>query len=225
MGAGFSTSSDAITAAAVALELRELSSAVESTPLAIQTAEQREQLAVRLEALAAQLRKPGKDQGEAAALNNSNTPRAHDATTVPAKATELDATAVPDEIRANEAATAKPTELQDGDKEKKKMAALAEAAAAAMAEALPYEDDKSEEAWKELGGASFEAELRVDEALGGSPVRLVDARFIIELERQGGILVRRQDLPESAFLSLEQIKRLPKGGNAGDCLRVISTSQ
>ena len=86
-------------------------------------------------------------------------------------------------------------------------------------------EDVDEATWKKLSGAELEPALEVDDTLGGSPVRLVDARYIIELERQGGILVRRQDLPESAFLSLEQIKRLPKGGKYDDCLRVISTSQ
>ena len=84
--------------------------------------------------------------------------------------------------------------------------------------------DDSMEAWNEYDGALIETELRVDEELGGSPVRLIDARFLVQLAEQGGIFIRRQDLPETAFLSLDTIKRLPKGGESGDCLRVISIS-
>ena len=71
------------------------------------------------------------------------------------------------------------------------------------------------------------ADLRsfVDEALGGSPVRLVDARFLIELAERGGRLCRRQDLPEEAFVRPEALRRLPRGGKANDCLRILSISQ
>ena len=75
----------------------------------------------------------------------------------------------------------------------------------------------------EFGGTALEPALRVDEELGGSPVRLVDARFIVELAERGGKLCRRQDLPDAAFLSLETIRRLPRG--SGDCLRLIAISQ
>ena len=85
-------------------------------------------------------------------------------------------------------------------------------------------DDKAGEAWLEYDGASIESELRVDQELGGSPVRLVDARYLIELEQQGGIFIRRQDMPESAFLSLDTVKQLPAGGQYNDCLRIISIS-
>ena len=60
------------------------------------------------------------------------------------------------------------------------------------------------------------------EALGGSPVRLVDARFLIELAERGGRLCRRQDLPEEAFVSPEALRRLPLGIG---CLRIVSISQ
>ena len=85
-------------------------------------------------------------------------------------------------------------------------------------------DDKAGEAWLKYDGASIESELRVDQELGGSPVRLVDARYLIELEQQGGIFIRRQDMPESAFLSLDTVKQLPAGGGSSDCLRIISIS-
>ena len=76
---------------------------------------------------------------------------------------------------------------------------------------------------EEYDGAALEPALRVDEALGGSPVRLVDARFLIELAERGGRLCRRQDLPEEAFVSPEALRRLP--GGRGYCLRIMSISQ
>ena len=82
---------------------------------------------------------------------------------------------------------------------------------------------ENEWAWKEFDGAALEPALRVDEALGGSPVRLVDARFLIELADRGGRLCRRQDLPEEAFVRPEALRRLPKG--KGGCLRIMSISQ
>ena len=111
-------------------------------------------------------------------------------------------------------------------------AALSAAAAAVRAapiETFLRESEKkwekwkeNEWAWKEFDGAALEPALRVDEALGGSPVRLVDARFLIELAERGGRLCRRQDLPEEAFVSPEALRRLPE---ASDCLRIMSISQ
>ena len=99
------------------------------------------------------------------------------------------------------------------------------AAAQAAAEARQRDkNDESQTAWKEYNGAKLEAVLRIDEALGDSPVKLVDARFIIEVYKRGGLLCRRQDIPEGAFLTLEEVKQLPKGGNSGDCLRICSAS-
>ena len=84
--------------------------------------------------------------------------------------------------------------------------------------------DEHEEAWKEYGGHELEAALAKDEALGDSAVRLVDARVLVELDKRGGRLVRRQQLPDAAFLTLEDLKRLPNGGQADDCLRIASAS-
>ena len=97
-------------------------------------------------------------------------------------------------------------------------------AAAAVAKAKPLEEDRDEGAWDEYNGALLEPALRVDKSLGDSPVKLVDARFLIELAERGGTLCRRQDLPAAAFVSLEALKRMPKGGRIGDCLRVIAVS-
>ena len=77
---------------------------------------------------------------------------------------------------------------------------------------------------RDFDGARLEAALTKDEELGDSAVRLLDARFIVELAKRGGRLVRRQELPDAAFLSLEEVKRLPRGGYNGDCLRAGSVS-
>jgi hypothetical protein len=60
--------------------------------------------------------------------------------------------------------------------------------------------------------------------LADSAVRLVDARFLIELHKRGGRLPRRQLLPDGAFLTLDELKRLPKGGFGEGCLRIAATS-
>ena len=108
--------------------------------------------------------------------------------------------------------------------EHQRLAALAAASGVAVTKMPPLEDCTRDRAWDQYDGASLESELHVDEELGESAVRLIDARYLIELARQGGIFVRRQDLPEAAFLSLEALKRLPKGGKSADCLRIISVS-
>ena len=69
--------------------------------------------------------------------------------------------------------------------------------------------------WTDLGGHELEPALRC-----GS-VRLVDARFIVELSDRGQLFERRQNVPDSAFLSLEQLQQ---GEHLNDCLRIISVS-
>ena len=113
--------------------------------------------------------------------------------------------------------------LRPADAEAAILSAALSAAAAAV-RAAPIETFLEEdEYWEENNGAALEPALRVDEALGGSPVRLVDARFLIELAERGGRLCRRQDLPEEAFVSPEALRRLPWG--KGGCLRIMSISQ
>jgi len=87
-----------------------------------------------------------------------------------------------------------------------------------------WHQDRRKEAWTEFNGSVLETALTVVEELGQSPVRLVDARFIVELAKRSGRLPRRQDLPEECFISLEKLKRLPKGGMGDDCLRIIAIS-
>ena len=106
---------------------------------------------------------------------------------------------------------------------KVRSAALSAAAAAVRAAPIETFLREDEAAWEECDGAALEPALRVDEALGGSPVRLVDARFLIELAERGGRLCRRQDLPEEAFVSPEALRRLPEGGSCS--LRIMSISQ
>ena len=105
---------------------------------------------------------------------------------------------------------------------------LAEAASAAVASEPPLKENASEGAWNMFGGALLEAELRVDEKLGESPVRLIDARFLVKLAELGGTLVRRQDLPKAAFLSLEAVRRLRQARgtrNATGDVKVPGVSQ
>ena len=78
--------------------------------------------------------------------------------------------------------------------------------------------------WIRFGGQSLEAPLTLLEELGDSPVRLVDARFLVALARKGGILLRRQDLPDAAFVSLHRLKEMRSGGPYGQSLRLVCIS-
>ena len=99
---------------------------------------------------------------------------------------------------------------------------IAKEAAAAVAAAEPLKLEKNDEWWREKGGADLESALQVDPEHGDSPVALIDARYIVELWKRGGKILRRQDLPKEAFIDLETVKRLPWG--KGGCLRVIAVS-
>ena len=113
----------------------------------------------------------------------------------------------------------------DPDGAEAAICSAARAAAATAVRAKPVEGflQEDEYYWKVCDGAALEPALRVDEELGDSPVRMVDARYIIELGERGGRLCRRQDLPEEAFVSVEALRRLPYGN--GDCLRMMGISQ
>ena len=95
---------------------------------------------------------------------------------------------------------------------------------AARARAKDEELHAEDEAWNKHDGAALEASLRHDAKLGGAPVRLLDARFLIELWRYKGRLCRRQALPNDAFLTLEQLQRMPAGGVEANCLRVAAVA-
>ena len=75
--------------------------------------------------------------------------------------------------------------------------------------------------WLKLGGDEFRDVLVVNQDLGDSPVRLVDARYLIELASTGGLLKHRQALPEKAFISLAALQKMDSGRGA---LRVIVLS-
>ena len=99
---------------------------------------------------------------------------------------------------------------------------IAKEAAAAVAAAEPLKLEEDDRIWREKGGADLESALQVDPDHGDSPVALIDARYIVELWKRGGKILRRQDLPKEAFIDLETVKRLPMGNGA--CLRVIAVS-
>ena len=80
-----------------------------------------------------------------------------------------------------------------------------------MAAAEPLKLEEDDRIWRKNGGADLESALQVDPEHGDSPVALIDARYIVELWKRGGKILRRQDLPKEAFLDLETVKRLPGG--------------
>ena len=82
--------------------------------------------------------------------------------------------------------------------------------------------EKNDKEWRKKGGGALESALQVDPEHGDSPVALIDARYIVELWKRGGKILRRQDLPKEAFIDLKTVKRLPAGNGA--CLRVIAVS-
>ena len=75
---------------------------------------------------------------------------------------------------------------------------------------------------RQFGGGEIEPLLIHDPELGGSPMALVDARFLIFLANKGGRLCRRQDLPLECFLDLPTLRRLPRGHARS--LRVVCLS-
>ena len=134
---------------------------------------------------------------------------------------ELAALAKMTEMAGQAAVNASATRAAGPDGENAKIVA---AAGEAVAKAEPLKLREDDELWREfLDGAALESAQRADPEHGDSPVRLVDARYIVELSKRGGKIVRRQELPEEAFIGLDTLKRLP-WGNGGNCLRVIAVS-
>ncbi len=106
--------------------------------------------------------------------------------------------------------------------EDKENVTIVAAAGEAVAKAEPLILMQDDGDWREWNGAALESALEADPEHGDSPVRLVDARYIVELSRRGGKIVRQQELPEEAFIGLDTLKRLD--GGYGFCLRVIAVS-
>lgn len=104
------------------------------------------------------------------------------------------------------------------------VAAAAAATAARAAEEEEAIDVNDEGVWTSHGGTELEPSLTIDPQLGDSPVKLLDARFLIELSARGGTLRCRQELPEEAFMPLHTLRRMAAGGLGGACLRVIAVS-
>ena len=77
--------------------------------------------------------------------------------------------------------------------------------------------------WSCNDGEALEAALVDDPVHGAPPIRLVDARFFIELDKLNGRLPRRQDLPERAFVPLSRLRRMSKGYLETD-LRILCVS-
>lgn len=83
------------------------------------------------------------------------------------------------------------------------------------------DSDVHECRWRANDGISLEKPLAQDTL--GTAIRLVDARFLIALAKANCPLVRRQDLPDKAFLDLNFIKRM-EGGYFDSDLRIICVS-
>ena len=66
--------------------------------------------------------------------------------------------------------------------------------------------------------------MSVWEALTKGHVRLVKMSWIIEWSKAGKILARRQDLPEEAFISVDELKALYGKGNRDGVLPIIAIS-
>ena len=54
-------------------------------------------------------------------------------------------------------------------------------------------------------------------------MRLVYAHYLVELADRGQVLVRRQDMPEDAFVPLERLQSI-RGEGVGGMLRVLVVS-
>ena len=79
-------------------------------------------------------------------------------------------------------------------------------------------------AWARWAGKTLEASMSGEIAGGEPAVRLIDARYLIELAERGGVLPRRQNLPEDAFLDLAHVRHMTETGFGGGALRVIAVS-
>ena len=63
---------------------------------------------------------------------------------------------------------------------------------------------------------------RTTEASVSAPVRLIDARYLVKLADSGGLMVRRQDAPKEAFISLKALRHMPEGCERSLRILVVS---
>ena len=135
-----------------------------------------------------------------------------------------------DDYSARYASELSPAETMSGEATRHSVKAAAAAAdlilleaahesAAERAEKQHWNED--DQTWSEFDGGQLESALAVDESLGDSPVRLLDARFLIRLADRGGWLRSRQGLPDEAFIDLPMLRFL-KAGHTG--LRIVCVS-
>ena len=89
---------------------------------------------------------------------------------------------------------------------------------------LPEDAAIDLENWNYNGGEELVSALEYDEELGDSPVALVDARYLISLADQGGILPRRQQLPTTAFVSIAALKRMSSSSSFMAALPIVVVS-
>ena len=114
--------------------------------------------------------------------------------------------------KAAEQAAREAEEARLAQAARARQVAVKEAVGAAAAKRTWDRRDVNATGWVRFGGASLEAALSVSKPLGEAPVRLVDARYLVELARGGGVLPRRGELPDDAFLSLEAVRTMVDTG-------------
>ena len=76
--------------------------------------------------------------------------------------------------------------------------------------------------WGGYQGTELNEALTKHPVHGDSPVRLIDAKFIIRLSESGGRFMRRQQLPESAFMSLPRLQSMTDVVNRRLAIVVVS---
>jgi hypothetical protein len=109
--------------------------------------------------------------------------------------------------------------LEDTERMREVSAWAARKAAKAAQSEMPCEDP----AWDKLGGKKLETLLAYNEEIGGHPVRLVDARYLVNMHQKSSLL-RRQDIPEEAFIDLGRLRHMGGGGFSGGQLRIVCIS-
>ena len=133
-------------------------------------------------------------------------------------------------LRAEESRRVRQTAHQDWK------ASMADAAEEAAEMRRNDRADLTEVTWYRLKGSKLEkssAGLKVHRELGEAPIRLLDARFLLELaaspELRGPLdgtrragLPRRQELPEAAFIDLYQLRHMTESGFGA--LRILCVS-